>query len=133
MNPEGAAAEAEEALALGFVAIKVKVGRGDLAADLDTIRAVRRTVGDKMKLMVDYNQSLSVAEATDRVRARRGGPILDRGTHPRRRLRRACPHRASGENGHPARRELWGPHDVAMSIAAGASDHIMLDVMKLAV
>lgn len=33
----GAAAEAEEVLAQGFKAVKVKIGRGDLAADLETI------------------------------------------------------------------------------------------------
>jgi len=26
---------------------------------------------------------------------------------------------------------LWGPHDLAKSISAGASDFIMLDVMKI--
>ena len=68
MAPAGAAAEAGEALALGFRAVKVKVGRSDLAADLATIRAVRQAVGADVRLMVDYNQSLSVAEALDRVR-----------------------------------------------------------------
>jgi mandelate racemase len=85
MSPQGAAAEAEELLALGFTALKIKIGRGDLAADLNTIRAVRRAVGEKVKLMVDYNQSISVAEAMDRVRVLDGGEaLLDRGTHPRR-------------------------------------------------
>ena len=35
---------AEELLPLGFTALKVKIGRGDLAADLETIRAVRRLI-----------------------------------------------------------------------------------------
>jgi len=26
---------------------------------------------------------------------------------------------------------LWGPHDFAKSLAAGASDFVMLDVMKI--
>src|SRR5712692_4639774 len=68
MSPQGAAAEAEELLPLGFTAFKVKLGRGDLAADLATIRAVRRAIGEETKLMVDDNQSLSVAEATRRMR-----------------------------------------------------------------
>ena len=67
MSAKVAAAEAEELLGLGFTAIKVKVGRGDLAADLDTIREVRRAVGDGVDLMVDYNQSLSVAQALGRA------------------------------------------------------------------
>jgi len=68
MSPQEAAQEAEELLALGFTALKIKIGRGDLAEDLATIRAVRRAVGTGIKLMVDYNQSLSVAEAVERVR-----------------------------------------------------------------
>jgi mandelate racemase len=38
MRPDGAAAETEGLLAAGFTGLKVKVGRGDLAADLETIR-----------------------------------------------------------------------------------------------
>jgi mandelate racemase len=132
MSPGAAAAEAEEVLALGFGAVKVKVGRGVLADDLDTIRAVRRAVGDGVRLMVDYNQSLSVADAIDRARA------LDReGLHWIEE-----PTRADDVEGH-ARitaaagtaiqlgENWWGPHDMARSIAAHASDHVMLDVMKL--
>jgi mandelate racemase len=65
-------AEAEEAVAAGFGGVKLKVGRGDIAADLEAVRAVRRAVGDGVELMVDYNQSLSVQEALERVR------VLDR-------------------------------------------------------
>ncbi len=68
MSPQGAAAEAEKLLALGFRAVKIKIGRSDLAEDLATIRTVRGAVGNGIKLMVDYNQSLWVAEAIDRVR-----------------------------------------------------------------
>ncbi len=46
----------------------MKVGRGGLDDDLATIRAVRAAVGDDVGVMVDYNQSLSVAEAVRRVR-----------------------------------------------------------------
>ncbi len=132
MSPEGAAMEAEEMLALGFTAIKVKVGRGDLAADLTTIRAVRRAVGDGVRLMVDYNQSLTVPDAIDRAR------VLDEEGL----FWIEEPTRADDDAGH-ARIALaaktaiqlgenwWGPHDAARSIAAGASDHAMLDVMKL--
>lgn len=132
MNAKGAAQEAEEAVALGFAAIKVKVGRGDLAADLETIRAVRRAAGDRAKLMVDYNQNLSVAEAIERTRI-----LDDEGLYWIEE-----PTSADDFNGHAriaqaARTAIqlgencWGPSDVAKSIAAGASDHIMLDVMKL--
>jgi mandelate racemase len=46
MSPESAAAEAAEAVSAGFAAVKLKLGGGDLTADLASIRAVRRAVGD---------------------------------------------------------------------------------------
>src|SRR5919198_102317 len=67
MSPQSAAQEAQELLARGFAAFKVKIGRGDVAADLETIRAIRGVAPDA-ELMVDYNQSLSVNEALERVR-----------------------------------------------------------------
>lgn len=132
MSPEGAASEAEELLALGFMAFKVKIGRSDLAADLATIRAVRRVIGNERKLMVDYNQSLSVAEAIERLR------VLDEEGL----FWIEEPTRADDFEGHAriadvARTAIqlgeswWGPHDMAKSIAAHASDHAMLDVMKV--
>ena len=68
MSPAGAAEEAAELVARGFSAVKVKIGRADLAADLETIREVRRAIGADARLMVDYNQSLSVPDAIDRAR-----------------------------------------------------------------
>jgi mandelate racemase len=132
MSPDGAAAEAEELVAGGFSAIKVKIGRGDLAADLATIHAVRRAIGDAAKLMVDYNQSLTVAEAIDRARVLDDEgltwieePTLADDFAGHARIAAAAKTAIQlGEN-------WWGPHDMATSIAAGASDHVMLDVMKL--
>lgn len=132
MSPWGAAAEAEEMLALGFTAIKVKIGRGDLAADLETIRAVRRAVGDETTLMVDYNQSLSVAEAMKRVR------VLDEeGLYWIEEPTRADDFLGHARIATAARTAIqlgenwWGPHEMSRSIATCASDHVMLDVMKL--
>ena len=132
MSPEGAAAEAAELIALGFRAIKVKIGRADLAADLATIRAVRRAIGEGAQLMVDYNQSLSVAEAIDRARVLDNEglswieePTLAEDFEGHARIAAAAKTAIQlGEN-------WWGTHDMAKSIAAGASDHVMLDVMKL--
>jgi mandelate racemase len=132
MSPAGAAAEAEEALRLGFTAIKVKIGRSDLAADLATIRAVRHAVGEGIKLMVDYNQSLSVAEAIDRARV-----LDDEGLYWIEEPTRAEDFAGHARIAAAARTAIqlgenwWGPHDMAKSLAAGASDHVMLDVMKL--
>jgi mandelate racemase len=132
MRPDGAAAEAAELVAGGFRAVKVKVGRGDLAADLETIRAVRGATGDGVELMVDYNQSLSVGEAVERARAldHEGLSWIEEPTraddfdgHARIAAAAATPIQL-GEN-------WWGPHDMEKSIAAHASDQVTLDVMKL--
>jgi mandelate racemase len=128
MRPQAAAAEAEELLTRGFAALKVKVAAG---SELETIRAVRSVAGDGIDLMVDYNQSLSVEEAIERVR------VLDaEGLHwieePTRgddfagHARIAAAARTSIQLGE----SWWGTHDMEKSIA-GASDHVTLDAMKI--
>lgn len=59
----------EEAAAEGFQALKIKVGRYSLENDLERIRLVKRTVGDKVRVMVDANQALDFPEAVRRGRA----------------------------------------------------------------
>jgi mandelate racemase len=132
MAPTSAAAEAEEALARGFRAVKLKVGRSDLAADLAAIRAVREVIGPDVRLMVDYNQSLSVVEALDRVRLL-DGEGLTWIEEPTRADDFAGHARIAGaaQTAIQLGENWWGPHDMAKSLAAGASDHVMLDVMKL--
>jgi mandelate racemase len=132
MNARAAAAEAEELLGLGFTAFKVKVGGRPPAGDLEVIRALRAVVGPDARLMVDYNQSLTVAEAIEQVRAldHEGLYWIEE------------PTRADDFAGHARIAEVaatpiqlgenwWGAADMAKSIAARASDHVMLDVMKI--
>ncbi|MGB8620038.1 MAG: enolase C-terminal domain-like protein [Pseudolabrys sp.] len=70
MNDGGALAdEAEKLLAGGFQAIKLRLGYQTLTQDIAAIHAVRRRIGDQVKLMVDYNQALSLHEALTRGRA----------------------------------------------------------------
>ncbi|HTJ25810.1 MAG TPA: enolase C-terminal domain-like protein [Candidatus Limnocylindria bacterium] len=132
MNPHAAAAEAEELARLGFTAVKVKIGRADLAADLATIRAVRGAIGEEIALMVDYNQCLSVAEAIARVQV-----LDDEGLTWIEEPTRADDFAGHARIAKAARTPIqlgenwWGPSDAAKSIAANASDHVMLDVMKL--
>ena len=54
--PATMAALAEEVLARGFPALKIRLGRESLAEDLAAVAAVREAVGDKLALMVDCNQ-----------------------------------------------------------------------------
>jgi len=131
-GPDQAVADAEAAGAAGFGAIKVKVGYLDASADLGVVRAIRQASGDRLRVMVDYNQCLTVPEAVARARtldpeglAWIEEPTLahDFAGHARIARDVATPIQL-GEN-------LWGPPDLARSIAAGASDCVMLDVMKI--
>ena len=54
-DPETTARAAERAVDGGFDCLKIKVGARDLAADIERLRAVRRTVGDGVALRADAN------------------------------------------------------------------------------
>jgi mandelate racemase len=69
------AAEAEQLLARGFGAVKLRLGYATLERDIAAVRAVRQRIGDKIRLMVDYNQALTVEEALRRGRALDGEDI----------------------------------------------------------
>lgn len=63
-------AVAEEAVELktegGFSGLKLRLGREQTSADMATLDAVRKAVGDEMHLMIDFNQGLNLAEALHR-------------------------------------------------------------------
>jgi L-fuconate dehydratase len=59
---------ARQAVADGFMHVKVKVG-GDAAADLRRVRIVRDAVGPGVKVSLDANQAWGVDEAITAVRA----------------------------------------------------------------
>jgi mandelate racemase len=66
-DPEAVAAEALELRAEGgFAGLKVRLGRTRARDDLATLDAVRKAVGDDVRLMVDFNQGLDFAEALER-------------------------------------------------------------------
>jgi mandelate racemase len=131
MHPESVVEEARELGELGFQSYKVKIGHGDVGADLEVINALRAVIGDA-RLAVDYNQSLSVTGAIERVR------VLDEeGLYWIEE-----PTRADDFVGHARIAEeiktpicigenWWGPHDVAKSLEAGACDYGMPDAMKI--
>jgi mandelate racemase len=66
MAPEAAADEAEQLLAGGFKAVKLRLGYPTLAEDLLVTRTVRRRIPDSVSVMVDYNQALTLAQALER-------------------------------------------------------------------
>jgi L-alanine-DL-glutamate epimerase-like enolase superfamily enzyme len=53
----------------GFEAVKIKIGKPDLAEDVDRIAAVREVLGPDRALMVDANQRWDLARATDAAAA----------------------------------------------------------------
>jgi len=66
---EALASEAEKLLAVGFGAVKLRLGYPTLGEDIAAVHAVRKRIGDGVTLMVDYNQALAVEEALLRGRA----------------------------------------------------------------
>ena len=127
-----AAAEAAELAAPGFQAIKVRLGYADAKTDVEVVRAVRRAAGQGVEVMSDYNQGLSVAEAVLRTDALAGEGLYwveeptaadDHAGHAE--IRRKSRLRIQmGEN-------WWGPHEMARCVAAGGSDFVMPDAMKI--
>jgi mandelate racemase len=131
MHPENVKEEARELAKLGFEAYKVKIGHGDIKADLVAINSLRGVIG-AARLAVDYNQSLSVTGAIERVR------ILDEeGLYWIEEPTRADDFVGHARIAEEARTPIcigenwWGPHDVAKSLEAGACDYGMPDAMKI--
>jgi mandelate racemase len=129
---DGAACAAEHWAVRGFKGVKAKIGYPDVREDLEVIRAIRQAVGGDVAVMVDYNQSLAPPEAAERGR-RLDGEGLTWIEEPT---------LADDYAGHAAvAREVrtpiqcgenwWGPHDMRKAIAAGASDYMMADAMKI--
>ncbi|MEA3194416.1 MAG: mandelate racemase [Betaproteobacteria bacterium] len=117
----------------GFGAVKLRLGRARAQDDIEALRTVKKALGPQVKLMVDFNQGLSVAEAI-----RRGHMIDDEGgvewiEEPvraddfsgcgsvRKEIRTPI---QIGEN-------FMGPEQMAQALAAGASDYVMPDLERI--
>ena len=132
MQRESVVEEARELAEMGFDAYKVKIGHGGVKADLEAILALRSVIGEDAKLAVDYNQSLSVTGALERVR------ILDEeGLYWMEEPTRADDFVGHARIANEARTPIcigenwWGPHDLQKSLEAGACDYGMPDAMKI--
>ena len=55
-------------LADGYNGVKIKVGKPDLAEDLNRARAVRDLIGPALDFMVDANYSMTVEQAIEAAR-----------------------------------------------------------------
>jgi mandelate racemase len=131
-GPEDSAKVAEEWARRGFQGVKAKIGYPTVREDLETVRAIRSAVGPDVAIMVDYNQSLTPAEAIERLRVldSEGLTWIEEPTlshdfqgHGQIADAIATPIQC-GEN-------WWGVLDMRQAIGARASDFMMLDVMKI--
>lgn len=124
----------ETSLAQGFKAVKFKVGVGDVQQDVDTLRDIRSVIGPDVRLMIDYNQSLTPPEAIRRVKRFEDEgfdlswveePVAaeDFAGHQMVRAGITTPLQ-TGEN-------WWMPDDAARAIQNGICDHAMIDIMKI--
>ena len=132
MHRQSVSEEVRELARLGFDAYKVKIGRADVGADLEIIRVVRGLIGEEARLAVDYNQSLSVTGALERVR------VLDEeGLYWIEEPTRAEDFAGHARIAEEARTPIcigenwWGPHEMHESLEAGACDYGMPDAMKI--
>ena len=128
----GAARTAAGWAARGFTGVKAKIGYPDVQEDLAVVRAIREAVGPSVAIMVDYNQSLTPADAIGRIRVLEGEglawveePTLAHDFDGHAHIARVVDTPIQcGEN-------WWGPQDMAHAIRARASDVVMPDVMKM--
>ena len=127
------AKEANELVAEGFRAVKLRMGRAEARDDVEALRAVKKAIGTEVILMVDFNQALSVAEALKRARMidDEGGvywieePIrADDFAGAARLAREIATPIQLGEN-------FMGPEQMAQALAAGACDYVMPDAQRI--
>src|SRR5215471_9221962 len=131
-SPQNVADEAEQLLAGGFRAIKLRLGYPTLAEDLAALHAVKKRVGEGVAVMVDYNQALSRVDALERGRALDAESVywLEE------------PIRHDDYEGNAAlARELTTPIQIgenfslsdamALALDAGAADYVMPDLERI--
>ena len=131
-GPLRSAKVAEEWVRRGFSGVKAKIGYPTVQEDIDVIRAIRSAAGESVAIMVDYNQSLTPADAVGRLRLldEEGLEWVEEPTLAHDYAGHAFVARAArtpiqcGEN-------WWGVTDMQHAIDAGASDYMMPDVMKI--
>ena len=132
IGAEAAAREAKELVSEGFQAIKLRLGYPDPQDDLAVYSAVRDAVGDGIRIMSDYNQSLTVAEAERRARMFEAGslewieePVRFDDYAGNAQVRKSSAIAIQlGEN-------CWGIHDMQKALDAGSADLFMPDAVKV--
>lgn len=117
----------------GFDAVKLRLGRSEARDDMDALCTVKNAIGDKLTLMVDFNQGLTVAEAIRR------GHLIDAegGVHWIEEPMRADDFAGCAKVAQAVRTPIqigenfMGPEHMAQALAAGACDYVMPDLERI--
>ncbi len=133
-DPEKLADQAQELLAEGdFSAVKLRLGYETFKEDLAAVRSVKRSCGDAIDLMSDFNQGLDCKEALSRCQALDGEglywieePVRYDDYHGSSAVAAAVDTPIqTGEN-------LLNPLEFQKALKAKAADFYMLDVQRIA-
>jgi mandelate racemase len=133
INVSEIADEAAELVAEGgFKALKLRLGRDRLVDDVSAIKGVREAAGDDIKLMVDFNQGLSLGDALQRCHALDDQglfwfeePIVYNNIAGYAQMARELTTPVQiGEN-------FYGPRALYEAIRAQACDYVMPDLMRI--
>lgn len=132
VDPVTDAPALRRSLQQGFRAIKIKLGFPDPKRDVEVTRAVRELIGPDIALMVDFNQSLSPADAIRRINALAAfdlswveEPVAAEDLQGHAKVRAATGASIqTGEN-------WWFPRDAERALSANACDKMMPDLMKI--
>lgn len=131
--PDALRTEAKELVAEGgFTALKMRLGRDRLADDLTAIATVRDAVGAEVKLMVDFNQALSLGDALVRCHA-----LDDQGLYwfeePTTYDNLPGYAQLTRELDTPVQlgENFYGPRALYQAVLAGAGDYVMPDMMRI--
>ena len=126
-------AEAAELVAEGdFKGLKLRLGRDRLEDDLAAIEAVRGAVGADVKLMVDFNQGLTLGDALHRCHA-----LDDQGLYwfeePITYTNLAGYAQLARELETPVQlgENFYGPRELFRALQMGAGDYVMPDLMRI--
>ena len=127
------AKEAVDLVAEGqYKGLQMRLGRDRLEDDLAAIKTVREAVGDDVKLMVDFNQGLTLGDALHRCHA-----LDDQGLYwleePMTYDNLAGYAQLTRELDTPVQlgENFYGPRELARALAMGAGDYVMPDLMRI--
>jgi mandelate racemase len=125
--------EARELADEGFSAVKLRMGRPAAADDLEALRIVKKELGPAMRVMVDFNQGLTVAEALKRGRLIDAEGGVDWIEEPIRADDFAGCAKLARELATPVQigENFMGPEQMAQALAAQACDFVMPDAERI--